>query len=89
MALGTHTIYFSLETRNPTVADRVWVWTPANSIEGASEPSARRLRKDALTPEFLYLSQHRVSWVRERGEGRDFLGEADTVVTGITITPLG
>jgi len=52
-------------------------------------PTEVRIEGRNLNTLYAYLSQHRIFWVRERGSGRDFLGESDPVVSGISITPLG
>ena len=50
-------------------------------------PSEVRLEGRDLGTLFDQIGQHRILWIRERGQ-RDFREESGTVVTGITITPL-
>ena len=51
-------------------------------------PTEVRIEGRNLNTLYAYLSQHRIIWVRERGSGRDFLGESDPVINGITLTKL-
>jgi hypothetical protein len=51
-------------------------------------PTEVRLSGRNLATLFIYLSQHRVAWVREQQAERDFSDEAVAVVGGISIKPI-
>ena len=49
-------------------------------------PSEVRMEGRNLNSLFDYAGQHRILWIRERGERRDFIEEPATVVSKISIT---
>jgi hypothetical protein len=51
-------------------------------------PTEVRLSGRNLATLFVYLSQHRVAWLRELQADRDFSDDAVAVVSGMSINPL-